>query len=276
MSAAFQELPEFRKPPVVEVAISVQFKELKTLSAPRLGVLWTEFRKEFPVAEQHPPLANVRESFDLAVAPKATVQITPKLPVPRCWFLNEEGTQLVQVQADRFALNWRKLETEAEYPRYGQIRTDFLNKFERFIEWVKREKLGSIEPDQSELSYVNHILRGEGWDTPSDLHKLVKFWQSQDKHGGYLPQPETAQLAIQYVMPFTEEKLGRLHINMEMGQRVDDGRRLVRLSLVGRGEPIGEGVAGAMALLDQAHEWIVQGFASITTSEMHQRWERVQ
>ena len=39
---------------------------------------------------------------------------------------------------------------------------------------------------------------------------------------------------------------------------------------------MGEATEGAMTMMDQAHEWIVRGFAAITSAEMHQRWGRIQ
>ena len=37
-------LPEFDNPPVIEVALSVQFETLANLRTPQIGVLWQEFR----------------------------------------------------------------------------------------------------------------------------------------------------------------------------------------------------------------------------------------
>lgn len=91
--------PSYENPPVVEVALSVQFEPIKALRTPQLGLLWQEFRDRFPVIEEHPPLEPVIERFGgLPRASRGTVQFqmldTP--PVPRCWFLNNEGTELIQ------------------------------------------------------------------------------------------------------------------------------------------------------------------------------------
>ncbi|MGH8591471.1 MAG: TIGR04255 family protein, partial [Gammaproteobacteria bacterium] len=110
-------LPEYAKPPVVEVACAVQFEPITELHAGRLGALWGEYRDRYPRVEQHPPLPALREQFEATPARLGfTVETT--FPMPRVWFLSAEGTRLVQVQRDYFILNWRKLDTDAVYPRY--------------------------------------------------------------------------------------------------------------------------------------------------------------
>jgi hypothetical protein len=47
MNDMSKPLPEFDNPPVVEVALSVQFEALATLRTPQIGLLWQEFRDRF-------------------------------------------------------------------------------------------------------------------------------------------------------------------------------------------------------------------------------------
>jgi len=63
------------------------------------------------------------------------------------------------------------------------------------------------------------------------------------------------------------------------GQQRDRGgfrRAPLLIELTARGAPQSEGLAGALAFLDQGHAWIVQGFTDITTPEMHDLWKRKQ
>jgi hypothetical protein len=43
-----QPFPDFADPPVVEVALSVQFDPLSALRTPQIGLLWAEYRTRFP------------------------------------------------------------------------------------------------------------------------------------------------------------------------------------------------------------------------------------
>src|ERR1043166_5147847 len=157
-------LPDFVKPPVTEVALSVQFNPLPELKAPQLGLLWNEFRSRFPKAEQQPPLDSVMEKFGVRGPGKVNVRFEMGVPVPRCWFLNEAGTELIQVQQDRFAHNWRKVGEEDSYPRYEYICETFKAELGIFCQFLARERLGELIPNQCEVIYVNHIAPGENWE----------------------------------------------------------------------------------------------------------------
>ncbi len=129
MSDSKRLLPDFSNPPVIEVALSVQFEPIAALRTPQIGLLWEEFRPRFQKTEEYPPLNAVIEKFGLPEAHKSDIQVQmlPSPPVPRVWFLNETGTELVQVQQDRFVHNWRKVGTGDVYPRYERVREVFRN-----------------------------------------------------------------------------------------------------------------------------------------------------
>ena len=102
-------LPDFTNPPVIEVALSPLYERLPALSAGYIGTLWSEFRDEFPVTEDQPPLGFPIEPSTLVDSgPRFEMMTEP--PTARTWFLNPAGTELIQVQHDRFAYNWRKRE----------------------------------------------------------------------------------------------------------------------------------------------------------------------
>ena len=49
MTSRSPDLPDFGNPPVTEVVLGVQFGTLDRLLAPHLGLVWTEFRDQFPL-----------------------------------------------------------------------------------------------------------------------------------------------------------------------------------------------------------------------------------
>ena len=114
MSAPTPPLPDFERPPVIEVALSVQFKRLEALRSAHLGLLWAKFRPEgFPRTEDHAPLEPAFERFDpnlLRTQLGIEVRASDLPPLPRVWFLNEAGSELIQIQRDRFVHNWRKVD----------------------------------------------------------------------------------------------------------------------------------------------------------------------
>lgn len=111
------DLPDFKKPPLSEAVLSLQFDPLDRLKTPLIEVLWNQFRARLPEIEEHPPLPQVVERFDAANPPKVDVVFEERPPVARVWFLTQEKTELIQVQQDRFIHNWRKVTGQEPYPR---------------------------------------------------------------------------------------------------------------------------------------------------------------
>jgi uncharacterized protein (TIGR04255 family) len=269
--------PSYDNPPVVEVALSVQFEPVKALRTPQLGLLWQEFIARFPLIEEHPPLEPVIERFGgLPRAGRGTVQFqmldTP--PVPRCWFLNNEGTELIQVQPDRFIHNWRKKTGDEEYPRYERLREIFSSELTVFCRFLDTQGLGQLCPNQCEVTYVNHIISGKGWQELGELGAVVTVFDPRYSDS-FLSQPEDARLAVRFVIRDDKgEPLGRLHVVAEPAYRTSDGHPMYVLNLTARGRPEGEGIEGVLAFLDIGREWVVRGFTAITTPEMHRVWRR--
>ncbi len=268
-------LPDFSAPPVVEVALGVQFEPLTGLRTVQVAVLWHAFRERFPRTEEHQPLEPMFERFGIGSPrhPEFMVQMLQALPVPRFWFLNGPGTELIQVQQDRFIHNWRKVGDGDEYPRYEHLRDTFAREWSLFCPAVEKEGLGRPTANQCEITYVNQI-RSVGWERHGQIGDVVTVFDPAYSDR-FLGEPEDARLAVRYIIPGENgEPAGRLHVQIEPGVIQKDGQPMFHMVLTARGSPIGEGVEGILRFLDLGREWIVRSFASMTTSHMHQIWGR--
>lgn len=264
-------LPRFSNPPVAEVAISVQFDELARFELVHFGLFWERIRKRYPRTEHHPPLPAVVELF--RTQGRASLTVESGFPIGRCWYLSDNELRLVQIQPDRFVINWRKLETEAEYPSYEALRLSFLEELDLFLSFVQEHELGQFEPTQCELTYVNHIPAGPGWSNYSELHKVLAPWTGRMSEA-YLPQIENLRLAWQYFMGDKDSAFGRLHVQMQSALRNSDQHPLFVLQFSGRGAPTKGDLPGVLEFLDMSHHWIVRGFTALTTAQMHKIWGR--
>lgn len=271
-----RNLPDFERPPLAEVALSVQFEPLEQLRTPQIGLLWNEFRQRFPKTEEHAPLDSEFERFGIprVTLPQVRMQMLETLPVPRVWFLNDVGTELIQVQQDRFVHNWRKVGEGDAYPRYERLRQTFQTELSAFQTLVAREECGALVPNQCEVTYVNHIVAGEGWTTHSQLSQVLTVFQtnySDDRLG----EPEDARLAMRYVLRDDDQKpIGRLHAAVQPVFRREDHQPMFVLTLTARFRPSGERIEDVLCYLDRGREVIVRAFASMTTPQMHQVWGR--
>jgi uncharacterized protein (TIGR04255 family) len=271
--------PEYDSPPVIEVVLSVQFEPLRDLKGVQLGLLWSKFREEFPRIEEHPPIAPMFESFEIPPREKLGLHLEmSEIPLfPRMWFLNASGTELIQVQQDRFVHNWRKTAEGQTYPRFEYIRERFKSELDVFTSFLDAEHVKGFTINQVEVTYINHIVAGEGWRNHSELHKIISPL-SASYSDGFLNSIEDGNMAIRYRISDENTgagtSLGRLYVEVQSAYRKNDQMPLFVLNLTARGKPIGDGVDGAFAFLNIGREWIVRGFTSVTTNEMHRVWRR--
>ncbi len=268
--------PDFENPPVIEVVLGVQFVPIMEIGTPQVGLIWERFRPRFPKTQDQAPLPPVFEVFDVRPRPSRPfrIDLTDKLPVPRCWFLNEAGSELVQVQRDRLIHNWRRVNQAGEYPRYHRIKQTFEEDIRTVVSFLEENRIGSIEPNQWEVTYVNHVPVGELLDDLGSLEQVVTVWQS-NYSGSFLPRPENVEFTARYIIRDEAGKpIGRLHVIAQPIYRITDDKLIVVLTLTGRGTPKEPTVESVLQALDIGHEWVVRGFANITTTNAHGAWRR--
>ena len=191
----------------------MQFSEIEGLDAARLGLVWNKFRQDFPRVETQPPLGKILETEGLPDPARIGFQIEDAPPPARMWFLTEDGTQLIQIQRDRFAFNWRKLDTDRKYPHYDQVRGDFVRQLEKFLDFLREESLEDLDPDQVELTYVNHILAEKRRDGLSPLEHSLRLWAGIPSEAR-IPDPELVSFQTQFPLREEQDFLGRLYIQV--------------------------------------------------------------
>ncbi|MXY78952.1 MAG: TIGR04255 family protein, partial [Chloroflexi bacterium] len=197
------------------------------------------------------------------------LKVSEEIETPRLWLMDEEESHLIQLQQDRLVVNWRKGPKGAPYPHYDDIR-DSLKKAWGGLEEVVRG-LGRPLPSPSicEVLYVNHFDEHSGWSSASDTPRVIAPWGGSTSDS-FLPPPSEAALSMLFELP---EGRGWLAVDGRSG-RLGPRGSVMTLNLIARGRTTSPGLHGALAFMDLAHEWIVQGFTSITTVEAHERWRR--
>jgi uncharacterized protein (TIGR04255 family) len=262
--------PEFEKPPIVEVALGVQFSPLSALRTVHLGLLWSMFRKDFPRTEDQPPLARAIERFDKPDLPLFRIEPAPL--TPRSWFLSKDGSELVQVQQDRFVHNWRKMGSNTAYPRYRNLREKFAENLRTFESFAKAEQLGEFKPDQCELTYVDHIESGEVWKDFTQVDAVIRSWQPPKTDVKELVH-ENVTLEINHLILGKDGKpRGRLHIRVAPVYRMSDHAPILSLEFLARGAPLAPGINGILGFLDLAHDCTLGVFTTMTTTAIQKSW----
>ena len=264
------DLPDFSNPPVVETVLSVQFDRLPTLGTAHFGLYWNEVRDRFPSTEEHGELPPVFERSPEQPQPVVGIQFQAleAPPTPRFWFVDERGNELLQIQKDRFIKNWRKVGEGDLYPRYETVREGFDSDFLGFSRFISRNGFGTIRINQCEVTYINHIVAGVGWNTLDEVDKVFAVWrQPKQKYPG-----PAQDLMFRARFPIPDQHgifAGRLIATVQPVRRVLDGTPMFVFELTARGQ-IGDGTD----FFDLGRNWIVNSFAELTTPEMHRVWGR--
>lgn len=272
-----RNLPTFKNPPVDEVVLSIQFASLERMKNAHIGKFWEKVEHLYPDVSEQAPIQPVFETFGgIRTAQFRGVQLEALLspPMPRYWFERVGEPGLLQLQQDRLLRNWRQSQDGSRvYPRYESLRESLHGDVEIFEEWLRSEELGSLLPNQCEVTYINIIRLPDGSDPHTQLHRISNVWSSDLK----LPESQKLENAnVQLVSIFERDGRlsGRTYTTFQPAYVQATSEPVVKLEITVRGKPAGETISDAFNFLDSAREEVVNTFASITTAEMHTFWEK--
>jgi uncharacterized protein (TIGR04255 family) len=260
--AAQRTLPDFENPPAVETVMGVHFVPISKWQSPYFGLFWARIKKDYPRIQMQPPI--VQQPPDSI--PMATQGLWE---IGRCWFFNQDETRLIQVQNNLFLHNWRKVAPSEKYPHYDKLRPHFEREWEGFRKFLDEEGLETPKIWQCEVTYVNHIDRGSGWETFADLSDVFPNW-SPGTHK-FLPPPELVLLNASYPL---KDANGTLQITAQPAVRQSDAKETIQLTLTARTKPLSSSNEDIYGGLDEARKWVVLGFADFTGPSMHKLWGR--
>ncbi len=259
--------PKFDNPPVVETALGIQFPELPEFRSTHFGLFHQDIHDRYPVVEDQPRLDPIIETFPKAVrTPRFSVRTAPR--PERMWFKESpNGSRLVQLQPDRFGFNWRKADEEAQYPNYSVNSQLCLDEFRVFTDFCE-QRSWAVQPDLCEVVYVNQIWPRQG-ELVIDLFATVFTGIGWGTSDDWLPSPELVTLNRVFEIP---EQRGRLYA--EAGLAIDkDNRPFINLRMIGRALHTSGNPSDIEDSLQLAHDWVVNGFVSLTDSTIRQeRW----
>jgi len=278
MTSRPADLVDFDSPPVTEVVLGVQFNNLERFLSPHLGVVWSEFKDEFPIVEEHPYLPPTFETFGAPAAfviPSMNFQIELRPEMLRVHFLNQQKTELLQVQRDRFLHNWRKVGSGDNYPRFERMIETFESGLRKFTDVIDRERLGPVLPNQCEVSYFNQIPIPDGETIWSQLALTFPDCAGNAAIEG-LGAPEDGRFALRYIVPAVDgSALGRVAIAAQPARRAD-GVTIIQFTLTARGKPATADMKGVLEFLKNGRLLLNRAFKKLTSAEMQKRWGKRQ
>lgn len=233
-----------------EVVIGVQFSPLPNLDAFTVGDIYQLFSAEYETRNEVPPLPPMIEAEQTSLPPQGpSIMFGPDLK--RYWFGNNSNGMLIQLQADRFMLNWRRLNPEMTYPRYEHLKRVFQSEYSKFSAFAKDQFNIPLKIVQAEITYINFvdstkyesILPLASWSSFASEKELTLDtmaanggFKFHDANGLFLGR---IYVTAQQVVLFSEPAQPTVAIQLEIG---------------GRGCPYGEGTEHLFPFLDKHHE----------------------
>ena len=275
------KLPNFRKPPVVETVIGVQFDPIKGLTNAHLGAFWKTISEVSCAGERWTkvtdavPLTPSHERFEPEHAWSRIglmLQVSQEPPASRLQIGNESGDAMIQVQNGRLHYNWIRRPNN-DYLRYGKVRPKFDAVLEAFTGFLRKEGFEGLKPNQWEVTYVTHIPKGSVWRSPADWAELFVGFPTPSPNPGDV-QLESFAGAWHYVIP---ERRGRLHVDAKHARTQDEAQmEVLRLTLTARGPVAATSTEGGCRLsdgLDLGRRVIVEAFSEMFSAEALAYWE---
>jgi len=269
---ASDNLPKFERPPLIETVLGVQFQPLPGLGNAHLGVFWKRLGPDWPFVADVPPLEPQFERFaesetwaGIGIHLKLSQDMSSRLQIR-----NAAQDRMIQVQNGRFHYNWLG-QSGGKYPHYREVRQAFHRALDEFSRFLAEELRAGLQPNQWEMTYVNHLPKGTVWNELEDCAELFRTRPLlQSGLGG--TRLESFGGEWRYEIP---PQKGRLHVQLKHGRLASpQGREVLILTLTARG-PIGNNEGQGLDLekgLDLGHEVVVRAFYEMTSEAAHQFW----
>lgn len=240
----------YENPPLIEVVCGIRFEPIEALKLPHLGFFWKDIRNKFPTCEYANPLHP------------ATINQATNLPNPRIWLVSQKREHLIQLESNKFFFNWRKESLSLEYPHFDQVKERFLGYFEMFKNFLNKENLGIVKPLSYELTYINHIQEGDGWNELTGLNPIFLDLQWRNIKDRFLSQPTGFNLTYLFSDPKHE---GSLSVKVQSGLNKKENKKLIvfELSMTGNEEE-----KDMEKWFSDAHEFILNSFEDLTDEEI--------
>jgi uncharacterized protein (TIGR04255 family) len=260
-----KKLPGFRNPPAVETMMGFYFAQLEGWNPLTLGLLFAEFRRDYP-SPQFMPLV-----VDPSHVGATVLNLGPNGMIPvRVGFVNRDSSQLVQVQQSLFMRNWRRSSPEQDYMAYAALKPHFLKDWNRFLAFLSENQLKHPQVYRVEVIYVNHLVRGETWETYGDLEGLFRQVTLRARgDSNWLPEPAQVNINAGYNL----KDVGvALQIGIQSAIRQPDGLEVIQFTINAKCDVTSNDQESLENALDRAHDSVILGFEDLTTATAHTMW----
>lgn len=267
MTAKPPQRPHFKRPPILEQAISLSFERIMSFDVIDFGLFWTRIKDQFPRADTAARFVAPTEGFEEIDSP-ATFTLSGPVELPRSLLRNDQG-ELLQVQDDSFGFNWIKPSPESAYPRFEQTSARLWQLYSEFVRFLADRGHPRPSLKQCELTNVNIIyVRDFGRDFSEMCEAFVVdpfAWQVEGLVAETYVRRRQHKIVDENGAP-----VGRLHSVISPVFR--NGEQAFQFELTARSPPSVRSEDDAKAFFDRAHRMINAAFWVSVTPKMRDFW----
>lgn len=259
---------EWKRPPVVEVVLGVQFSPLRRLHNGLLGLFWREMMADYPKASDAAPIAPAIEEFgDEPQFAMPGIEFAPARGDSRLRMVSADASRMIQVQNGWLVANWMKKQGQP-YPGYEGVQRQFDQALNGFKAFAAEHELGAFEPSVWEVTYIDHIPRNTVWSDFADIPSVVP---------GLLGGPERkpgAFEAFSGTWSYRLADMARMRVVLQTARsNTDPPLDLLVVTSTVRG-PITDSEPGKInAAMNSGHAAAVETFVAITSRKAREYWE---
>jgi uncharacterized protein (TIGR04255 family) len=256
---------DLKNPPVVETSLGCFFAGIPGWNIIHFGALWDKFRGKYPNVEFPTPLI---QNVELP----ATIRFEPGdqlIPI-RVLFTDDWKTQLVQLQmhshASLFLHNWRKMSDHPAYTHYDHVLPLFKKDWQTFTAFLEEHHLARPQQGRCEITYFNHLVRGEHWNTYDDLPKMFRVWHGFDAPSMFKTVEQAAFNVVQSI-----DKV-RVNIVVSPGVRRFDGKEILQMNVTAMQARESLEDKDLFEGLNDCHTVSLKAFQSFVTDDVLKAW----
>ncbi len=260
MKTTEQPTIKYENPPINEIVCGIRFDSIQQLRSGHLGVLWQKFKPDFPKIEDRNFVGPVS---------KEDSENPDQVLLPRIWFIHENENELIQVQRNWFLHNWRKTQPDDRYPGYEKVVENFERYLHRFQEFLTEENLGNLVEKEYELTYIDLIPKGQGWENLGDLEKVFPRLLSLTRQS--ILSNDVRSINWQTILGLPDD-LGQLGIAIRSANRVSNSQQLLHIEFKALSNQVNQ---LRQAWFEAAHDIITKFFFNLVSDEIQERfWGR--
>jgi uncharacterized protein (TIGR04255 family) len=240
----------YKSPPVTETSLGIQFAPLSGWDVNLFGLFSERVRESYPKFQSAPP----------AVLDTQTNLFLIGVPKIRGIYSSGSATDVVQIQDDFFFVNWRKMSESSIYPRYANVRSNFVDQWTNFRRFLVDNGLAAPLIQRYQVTYVNHAVEGE--ITPGDLLTNWTAPVGSDPFGFALS---------------TTYRIGERNVDvtiaMQPAVRTLDNTRVTQTTITtSRSLVTGIEDADPALTLDEMHDALIETFQATTSDGAKSHW----